>query len=239
MSSPVVLIKRELDPCLSDKDCKWSPWTHGLYPILNKDGAWYVRNEITLEYKQPKKGTPKEDIEVYEKDKLKTHCGGNYEIAAKYRNQGELIVVYVGRAQKIRKQSKGVTLRTRIYSNYCRDGSHLRYELEELLKHEFHIYFRWIELQTITECNETEMYLIKKYDYAFNTAGKTTPYRSPKEILHFSGTICWFDYIISQQTEEKEKQEITLTIETLLINTTKLTTIHKIEILNNIIHNLL
>lgn len=171
--------KRELSN--TDQEVKWSEWLHALSPI--KKNQWWLRDEINLN----KNGV------------LKTTGGGIYEIGVRSADEGEIICIYVGRATKVRKDVKGVTLRARIYSGYGWNGSDFRYELNEYLENGCHIYVRVCYLSTVTECIETEAYLFQTYDYAHNKAGSLTPYRPPDKVL-LKKNVFLLESLLNQET---------------------------------------
>lgn len=131
-------------------------WVRGLESIPN--GQWFARDDDKLKI-----------------DVLKGHTGGVYEIglwphADLPPESPQAICVYVGRATKVRDDAKGQTLRSRIFSEYCRNGSHLANQLREYLKEGFDVYFRWRTFDLVTAAIEYEILLLDSFNYAFNSS---------------------------------------------------------------------
>jgi hypothetical protein len=217
--------KREIDPHLTDKECAWTEWTRGLIPVLNESGNWYTRDEVSLGSR-------------YDKIKpLSTTVAGIYEYGARYKDQGDIICVYVGRAHKVNKNSTGCTLRARIYSGYCKNGSDSRYELGEYLKRGFHIYFRWCPLLKITEIKQLEIHLLQNYDYAFNTEHSISSYRKPEHVMHASEKITLFEYIESLSDFNAEQLNLLEQVKLLFIqNGDKTTNDQKHKVLTELLN---
>jgi hypothetical protein len=148
---------RELAPdgvavSVGDKEYKWSGWHRGLTP--ESRGTWYKRDDDSLS-----------------RDVLPGDRGGVYEIAA-VKNDKKRAVIYCGRATKVRKGVPGKTLRQRIYSGYCWDGSHIHGELARFLKTGHEIWFRWIIMDDTDSGVDTvktmEKHILSLHDYALN-----------------------------------------------------------------------
>lgn len=144
-----------LREALVDPSLKWidfCSWKRGILP--KKKDTWFVRDDETLS-----------------REVLPTKGGGVYEIALSKDKGVTMVVVYVGIATKVNKQAKGTTLRKRIYSTYCKNGSHLSGNLTPYLEEGWEVYFRWCFFPKVTVCREYETLALKKWDYAFNEAG--------------------------------------------------------------------
>lgn len=145
--------RRELYEIKGDN---WGPWVHGIFPV--EEGGWFKRDHEALQA-------------------LKTRCGGVYEIglwpSSTTAPDAPIPQVYIGRATKVRKDVKGVTLRKRVYSGYALNGSHLANLLRVYLELGQHVFFRWKVLDTVHACIEAEAKYLSMYDYAFNQVGNT------------------------------------------------------------------
>jgi len=190
----IEFVKREVDINLSNNDCKWGAWVHAIFPI--KEGVWFAR-----------------DNEALNLNILPASYGGLYEMAVEHPiKAGHLSCVYVGRAQKVNKNVKGATLRTRIRGNYALNGSHKANDIRPFLEKGFHVWFRWCVLTTVGECTSKEVELIKKYDYALNTIDSVCPYRDATKVIYVDKdtNVCTylFDTLVSDlQPGEGEDPE--------------------------------
>jgi hypothetical protein len=124
---------------------QWSPWIRGVSHI-KKDG-WFTRIESAFA-------------------DLPTKKGGVYEIA--YGTDGPDHIMYCGRALAT-EAGGGTSLRSRLYSGYALNGSHLHKKMRPVLEDGYDLFFRWAILENKGEIIETEANLISNYEYKWNT----------------------------------------------------------------------
>jgi hypothetical protein len=158
------MLRRELTDTAQQP---WSEWVHAIHPVVDTKTNWFKRDTESL------------NLRV-----LPTHTGGVYEMAITLTKDSPKIGVYVGKAEGVSKQSKGCSLRTRIFGQYALKGSHKGNELRAFLEVGCHVWFRWLTLQTKTACRELETQLIQSFDYPLNIAQSTQASRG------YSGVVC-------------------------------------------------
>jgi hypothetical protein len=125
---------------------KWSHWIRGLTHERAKNG-WFVRVDDAF-------------------TDLPTKCGGVYEIA--YGMESPERVAYCGRALAT-EAGGGTSLRSRLYSGYALNGSHLHKKMRPVLEDGNDVFFRWMILNTKEEIVETEANLIAEGEYEWNS----------------------------------------------------------------------
>lgn len=124
---------------------KWSEWIRGVTHV-KKDG-WFTRVDAAFA-------------------DLPTKKGGVYEIA--YGKDGPDHVSYCGRALAT-DSGGGTSLRSRLYSGYALNGSHLQKKMRPVLEEGNDLFFRWAFIETKERIIETEADLICAGEYKWNT----------------------------------------------------------------------
>ncbi len=154
---------------------RWSRWHLANLPVANEE-EWFQRSEISL-------------------SDLPTNTGGVYQVGVmlhKANNSGgnnnattnqHIAVLYLGRAQKVNKHTKGTSLRQRLIYEYQKKGHDLANALRPFLSANFCVYFRWCTLSKSVV--STEAALLQLFDFPFNADGNT-PARPTLEILRYN-----------------------------------------------------
>jgi GIY-YIG domain-containing protein len=128
----------------------WSTWVHGLFPSKLTGKKWYTRDDAQLRV-------------------LKGNIGGVYEIGIRKTDSDVVQAMYVGRTQGCTKASKkGVTLRHRIFSEYCLNGSHNEKILDTVLSSGYHVWFRWCKLPNEQVVVSSEAHMLASVDWPWN-----------------------------------------------------------------------
>jgi hypothetical protein len=140
---------------------QWSPWVHAIAP--EPSGLWFARNDKAL------------SLSV-----LPQSTGGMYEWAvAPDAKASALFVAYGGIATRVR--DRGVSLRTRIYTQHAAGVSNIRDLLRAHLERGWHVHVRWLALSKVEQCRDVEHTLLTAFDYAWDRSSLSARAAGPRK----------------------------------------------------------